>query len=48
MALTAIVITFGVTVLLLALVYRSWRIQGHDEVRDDVEDRRVGEEVLES
>ncbi|MFP8962349.1 Na(+)/H(+) antiporter subunit C [Streptomyces nanhaiensis] len=48
MALTAIVITFGITVLLLALVYRSWRLQGHDEVRDDVEDRRVGEEVLES
>ena len=44
MALTAIVITFGITVLLLAMVYRSWRLQGHDQVRDDVEDRRVGEQ----
>ncbi|MEE1942089.1 Na(+)/H(+) antiporter subunit C [Streptomyces sp. TRM 70361] len=44
MALTAIVITFGITILLLALVYRGWRLQGHDEVRDDVEDRRVGEQ----
>ncbi|HZG04043.1 MAG TPA: Na(+)/H(+) antiporter subunit C [Streptomyces sp.] len=43
MALTAIVITFGVTVLLLALVYRGWQLRGHDEVRDDVEDRRLGE-----
>lgn len=41
MALTAIVITFGVTMLLLALGYRSWRLTGHDEVRDDVEDRRI-------
>ncbi|GAA2424215.1 Na(+)/H(+) antiporter subunit C [Streptomyces macrosporus] len=45
MALTAIVITFGVTVLLLAMVYRSWYLLGHDEVRDDVEDRRLGEET---
>lgn len=42
MALTAIVITFGVTTLLLALVHRTWRTHGHDEVRDDVEDRRIG------
>ncbi|MTE21785.1 Na(+)/H(+) antiporter subunit C [Streptomyces sp. TRM43335] len=45
MALTAIVITFGITVLLLAMVYRSWRLLGDDEVRDDVEDRRLGEET---
>lgn len=45
MALTAIVITFGVTVLLLAMVYRSWRLLGDDEVRDDVDDRRLGEEA---
>ncbi|WP_031508928.1 Na(+)/H(+) antiporter subunit C, partial [Streptomyces megasporus] len=44
MALTAIVITFGITTLLLALVYRSWYLLGHDQVRDDVEDRRLGEE----
>ena len=42
MALTAIVITFGATTLLLALVHRTWRTHGHDEVRDDVEDRRIG------
>ncbi|UCM90037.1 NADH-quinone oxidoreductase subunit K [Streptomyces marincola] len=43
MALTAIVITFGVTTFLLALAYRSWRLSGHDEVRDDIEDRRIGD-----
>ncbi|NJQ00363.1 Na(+)/H(+) antiporter subunit C [Streptomyces zingiberis] len=42
MALTSIVITFGLTTFLLALAYRSWRLTGHDEVRDDVEDRRIG------
>ncbi len=42
MALTAIVITFGLTVFLVVLAYRSWRLSGHDEVRDDVEDRRIG------
>ncbi|CAL9623631.1 Na(+)/H(+) antiporter subunit C [Streptomyces sp. enrichment culture] len=42
MALTAIVITFGLTAFLMALAYRSWRLTGHDEVRDDVEDRRIG------
>lgn len=41
MALTAIVITFGVTALLLALAYRSWLLTGTDAVQDDVEDRRV-------
>ncbi|GEC02676.1 hypothetical protein SSP24_03310 [Streptomyces spinoverrucosus] len=42
MALTAIVITFGLTAFLVALAHRSWRLSGHDEVRDDVEDRRIG------
>jgi multicomponent Na+:H+ antiporter subunit C len=42
MALTAIVITFGVTAFLLALAYRAFRLSGHDEVRDDVEDQRIG------
>lgn len=41
MALTAIVITFALTTFLLALAYRSWLLLGHDEVRDDVEDRRI-------
>ncbi|WP_298560177.1 Na(+)/H(+) antiporter subunit C [Streptomyces luteogriseus] len=42
MALTSIVITFGLTAFLVALAYRSWRLSGHDEVQDDVEDRRIG------
>ncbi|TDB82976.1 Na(+)/H(+) antiporter subunit C [Actinomadura sp. KC216] len=41
MALTAIVITFGVTAFLLALAYRSQVLLGADEVMDDVEDRRI-------
>lgn len=41
MALTAIVITFALSTFLLALAYRSWMLLGHDEVRDDVEDRRI-------
>lgn len=39
--LTAIVITLGMTAFLLALAYRSWQLHGHDEVQDDVEDRRI-------
>jgi multicomponent Na+:H+ antiporter subunit C len=41
MALTAIVITFALTAYLLALAYRSWQLLGDDEVRDDIEDRRI-------
>ncbi len=41
MVLTAIVITFGVSAFLLALAYRSWVVNGDDEVQDDLEDRRV-------
>jgi multicomponent Na+:H+ antiporter subunit C len=41
LALTAIVITFGVTTLLLALAYRSWLLTRDDEVQDDVGDRAV-------
>jgi multicomponent Na+:H+ antiporter subunit C len=41
LALTAIVITFGVTALLLALAYRSWLLTRDDEVQDDVGDRTV-------
>jgi multicomponent Na+:H+ antiporter subunit C len=41
LALTAIVITFALTTYLLALGYRSWVLTGHDEVQDDVEDRRI-------
>lgn len=41
LALTAIVITFGVTAFLLALGFRSWQITRDDEVEDDVEDHIV-------
>lgn len=41
LALTAIVITFGVTAFLLALGFRSWQLTRDDRVEDDVEDRLV-------
>lgn len=41
LALTAIVITFGVSTLLLGLAYRSWLLTRDDEVQDDVGDRAV-------
>lgn len=41
LALTAIVITFGVTAFLLALGFRSWQLTNDDQVEDDVEDRLV-------
>ena len=41
MALTAIVITFGITAFLVALAYRSWAQRHDDDVEDDVEDRRI-------
>lgn len=42
LALTAIVITFGITAFLLALAYRSWVLTHDDEVEDDLEDARIG------
>ena len=42
LVLTAIVISFGVTALLLALAYRSWLLTEDDEVADDVSDRTLG------
>lgn len=42
LALTAIVIGFGVTALLLALAYRSWLLTHDDEIADDQDDREVG------
>ncbi|QCB95480.1 Na(+)/H(+) antiporter subunit C [Cellulomonas shaoxiangyii] len=41
LVLTAIVITLGLTAFLLAMAYRSWQLHRHDEVQDDVEDRRI-------
>lgn len=40
--LTAIVITFGVSAFLLALIYRSWRLANADVVYDDSEDVALG------
>ena len=41
LALTSIVISFGVTALLLALAYRSWLLTSDDEVQDDLEDDMI-------
>lgn len=41
LALTAIVITFGVTTFLLAMGYRAWQLTNDDVVEDDVEDRYI-------
>lgn len=43
MVLTAIVITLGLTAFLLTMAYRSFQLNGHDEVADDVEDRKIRE-----
>jgi multicomponent Na+:H+ antiporter subunit C len=44
LVLTAIVISFGVTALLLALAYRSWLLTNDDDVTDDVEDRAIADD----
>ena len=41
LALTSIVITFGVTVFLFAVGFRSWKLTHDDVVEDDVEDRFI-------
>ena len=41
MVLTAIVISLATSVFLLALSYRSFQLDGHDEVADDIEDAIV-------
>lgn len=46
MALTTIVITFGVTALLLALAFRSWQLTADDEVENDVADTLVARGLL--
>lgn len=46
LALTAIVITFAVTALLLALAYRSWMLTHDDEVEDDIGDRDVARALV--
>lgn len=39
--LTAIVISFAVTALMLGMIYRSWVLSKRDLIQDDAEDRRV-------
>ena len=41
MVLTAIVITLATTAFVLAMAYRSWQLNGHDDVQDDVEDATI-------
>ena len=41
LALTAIVISFGLTIFLLALSRRQRELTGDDLVEDDIEDRRI-------
>lgn len=41
MVLTAIVIALATSAFLLAMSYRSFQLEGHDEVADDVEDSIV-------
>lgn len=44
LVLTAIVIGFALQAFLLALAWRSWTIDGNDDVEDDLEDRRLAAE----
>lgn len=48
MALTTIVINFGMVAFLVALAYRSATLTGADEVEDDLEDRRIAQTVREA
>ena len=41
MVLTAIVITLATTAFVLAMAYRSWQLNGHDDVQDDLEDATI-------
>lgn len=47
LTLTAIVITFGVSAFLLALIYRSWQLGQADTVADDEADVEVRERTVE-
>jgi len=42
--LTSIVISLALVAFLAALAWRSWTIDGVDEVEDDIEDRRLGKD----
>jgi multicomponent Na+:H+ antiporter subunit C len=41
MVLTAIVISLGLSAFVLAMAYRSWQLNGHDDVQDDIEDDTI-------
>ena len=41
LVLTAIVISLGTSAFVLAMAYRSWQLNGHDDVQDDVEDAAI-------
>ena len=41
MILTAIVIGLALTAFMLAMSYRTWQLNGNDEVQDDLEDLRI-------
>ncbi len=43
LALTAIVISFGLTLFLLALAVRQQDLTGDDQVEDDLEDQRIAQ-----
>ena len=43
MVLTAIVLTMAVSAFVVTMAYRSFQLNGHDEVSDDIEDRRIRE-----
>lgn len=47
MMLTSIVLSVGTTAFGLALAYRQWRLTGHDEVVDDLEDRWLARRAAE-
>lgn len=46
MVLTAIVISLGLAGFVLAMAYRSWQLNNHDEVQDDLEDRRMNRRAV--
>lgn len=41
MVLTAIVIGLALTAFMLSMSFRTWQLNGNDEVQDDREDRRI-------
>ena len=41
MILTAIVITMAISAFVITMAYRSFQLDGNDEVTDDVEDARI-------